>query len=155
MSVKAPVPKVVAVASGGGHWVQLLRLRPAFDQADVTFVTTRADLRDDVPDCPFRLVPEANRWQKWDLIRCAFAMGRSLIAVRPDVIVTTGAAPGYLAIRLGKLLGARTIWVDSVANAEELSMSGHRALRHADVCITQWEHLAEAGGARYHGSVFG
>ena len=29
-------PKILAIASGGGHWIQLLRLRPAFSGADVT-----------------------------------------------------------------------------------------------------------------------
>lgn len=82
-------------------------------------------------------------------------MSRALAVERPDVVVTTGAAPGYLAIRLGKLLGARTIWIDSVANADELSMSGRRALQQADVCITQWEHLADRDGPHYYGSVFG
>ena len=155
MSPKSSRPRVVAVASGGGHWVQLQRLRPAFDRVDVTYITTRSDLRADVPDRPFRLVPEANRWQKWNLIRCAVAMSRALAVERPDIVVTTGAAPGYIAIRLGKLLGARTIWIDSVANADELSMSGRRALKRADVYITQWEHLAKSDGPLYYGSVFG
>jgi hypothetical protein len=30
--------KVLAVASGGGHWVQLLRLQPAFVHHKVTYV---------------------------------------------------------------------------------------------------------------------
>jgi len=37
------------------------------------------------------------------------------------VIVSTGAAPGYFAIVLGRLFGARTIWIDSMANIENLS----------------------------------
>ena len=32
-------PKLLAVSSGGGHWVQLLRIAPAFENCDVTFVT--------------------------------------------------------------------------------------------------------------------
>jgi len=67
--------------------------------------------------------------------------------------VTTGAAPGYLAIRLGRLMGAKTIWVDSVANAEELSMSGRLAGRHAGLWLTQWAHLAGRPGPEYRGSV--
>jgi hypothetical protein len=76
-----------------------------------------------------------------------------LIRVRPDVVVSTGAALGYFAVRFGRWFGARTIWVDSVANAEELSMSGQMAGRHADLWLTQWPHLAREQGPAFLGSV--
>ena len=28
---RAKKPRVMAISSGGGHWIELLRLRPAFD----------------------------------------------------------------------------------------------------------------------------
>ena len=31
--------RILAVSSGGGHWVELMRLRPAFEGHDVAFVT--------------------------------------------------------------------------------------------------------------------
>ena len=74
-------------------------------------------------------------------MKIAWIIGR----VRPDVILTTGAAPGYFAIRIGKLIGARTMWLDSVANVEQLSLSGERVGKHADLWLTQWPHLALAG----------
>lgn len=83
----------------------------------------------------------------------AAKIGWILLAVRPDVIVTTGAAPGYFAIRLGRMLGARTIWLDSVANVEQLSLSGQRIGRHADLWLTQWPHLASEAGPKFHGAV--
>ena len=73
----------------------------------------------------------------------------------PDVIVSTGAAPGYFAIRFGRLLGIKTIWIDSIANAEELSMSGQKAGKHADLWLTQWKHLAKPQGPLYYGNVIG
>jgi hypothetical protein len=68
-------------------------------------------------------------------------------------VITTGAAPGYFAIRIGNLFGARTIWVDSIANGEELSLSGQKAGPHAALWLTQWAHLAKAEGPHYRGSV--
>ena len=69
------------------------------------------------------------------------------------MIITTGAAPGYFALRFGKLFGTRTIWIDSMANAEELSKSGQEVGKHADLWLTQWEHLARPGGPHYMGAV--
>ena len=39
--------KVLAVASGGGHWLEMCRLYPAFEKLDVAFVSDgeRAEIR--------------------------------------------------------------------------------------------------------------
>jgi hypothetical protein len=73
--------------------------------------------------------------------------------LRPDVVVSTGAAPGYFGVRFGKWLGARVIWVDSIANAEELSMSGAKAGAFVDIWLTQWPHLAKENGPKHFGNV--
>jgi hypothetical protein len=73
--------------------------------------------------------------------------------VRPDVVISTGAAPGYFAILFGKKLGAKTIWLDSIANVDELSMSGRAVGKYADLWLTQWEHLATEGGPDFIGAV--
>jgi UDP-N-acetylglucosamine:LPS N-acetylglucosamine transferase len=146
-------PKIVAISSGGGHWVQLLRLRPALADCDVTFVTVREGYRMDVGDAHFRTVPDSNRWAKLKLVRTAFSVLWMLLRERPEVVISTGASPGYFAICFGKTLGARTIWVDSIANVEALSMSGQRARRYADLWLTQWPHLATADGPECRGNV--
>ena len=147
------VPKVLAIASGGGHWVQLLRLQPAFAGCQVLYATVQDGYRTQVDDAPFYVVPDCNRWDKLSVLRCAFRMGLLLLRLRPDVIVTTGAAPGYLAVHLGRWLGARTVWLDSIANADELSMSGRMAGKKAHLWLTQWAHLQGAKGPRYCGNV--
>lgn len=40
-------PVILAVASGGGHWIQLLRLAPAFAGADVHYATTDPSAADE------------------------------------------------------------------------------------------------------------
>jgi UDP-N-acetylglucosamine:LPS N-acetylglucosamine transferase len=146
-------PKLLAISSGGGHWVQLLRLKPAFADCDVTFVTVNDWYRADVAEARFRTVPDANRWGKLKLVRTAFSVLWTLLCEHPDVVISTGASPGYFAIFFGRKLGARTIWVDSMANVEALSMSGQRARRYADLWLTQWPHLARADGPAFSGSV--
>jgi len=144
----------MAISSGGGHWVQLLRLRPAFEGCDVTYVTVREGYRADVDlNDDFHVIPDGNRWNKINLLLSAFGVVRLLMQIRPDVIVTTGAAPGYFGVRFGKWLGARVIWLDSVANAEELSLSGEKAGAFVDLWLTQWPHLSQTGGPTCFGSV--
>jgi UDP-N-acetylglucosamine:LPS N-acetylglucosamine transferase len=144
--------RILAVASSGGHWVQLCRLRPAFEGHDVAYLTTDAGHRDEVGEARFHVVADASRWSKVALVRSALRIAWVLVRERPQVVVSTGAAPGYIALRMAKLLRARTVWIDSVANVEELSLSGQMASRQADLCLTQWSHLAD-GRVEYQGAV--
>ena len=146
--------RILAVASGGGHWIQLLRLRRAFDGCDVHYATVdAADRAAEVDPAPCHALPDANRDGKLAMLRLGLATVRLALRVRPDVIVTTGAAPGLLSLMAGKLVGARTLFIDSMANGDELSMSGRLAVGRADAVFTQWEHLARVDGPHYHGAV--
>lgn len=151
----AHTKRILAIASGGGHWVQLLRLRPAFAGCDVTYVTVNEAYRSEIGDARFYVINDATRWNKFGLLKMALKISFIVGRTRPDVIITTGAAPGYFAIRLGRMVGARTVWLDSVANVEQLSLSGQQAGRFADLWLTQWPHLASAdsNGPTYRGSV--
>lgn len=145
--------KILAISSGGGHWVQLLRLRPAFEGHYVVFATVSEGYRTDVQGAPFRVISDATRWEKGRLLWCALQVLWILLRERPDVILSTGAAPGYLAIRLGRWVGAKTVWLDSIANVERLSLSGKQIGRHVDLWLTQWPHLAEPKGPQFRGSI--
>ncbi len=145
--------RVLAISSGGGHWAELLRLRPAFAGCEVVWATVDRAYSAEVPGERFFTVRDATRWNKFSLVVLLFQVLWLLVRVRPDAVVTTGAAPGYFAVRLGKMLGRRTVWLDSIANVDELSMSGRMAGRFADLWLTQWEHLAGEGGPAYRGAV--
>ena len=60
--------KILAVASSGGHWVQLRRLADAFEGHTVTYVTVNPAHRDEVAPARFYAVPDANRETKLRLI---------------------------------------------------------------------------------------
>jgi len=151
--MSARVKKILAISSGGGHWVQLVRLLPAFEGHDVVFATVHSSYQADIREGCFYVVADATRWDRLGLLRLAFQILRILLRERPDVIVSTGAAPGYLALRLGRLLGAKTVWLDSIANVEKLSLSGRKIGPYADLWLTQWTQLAKPQGPRCEGSV--
>jgi UDP-N-acetylglucosamine:LPS N-acetylglucosamine transferase len=156
------MPRVLAISSTGGHWVQLLRLMPAWDGCEVHYACTSPDHAGRVEALArargakvagYHAITDANRWTKTKLVRQMLEVAALVIRLRPDVIITTGASAGYFAIRAGRLVGARTCWLDSIANAEELSLSGARAGPHADLFLTQWPDVARAGGPAYRGAV--
>jgi UDP-N-acetylglucosamine:LPS N-acetylglucosamine transferase len=146
--------KILAVASGGGHWVQLLRTTPAFAGHEVVYVTIRESYRSDVPGHRLYVVNDATRWDRLGSLRLALRILWILLRERPDVVLSTGAAPGCFAIILGRFLRARTIWLDSIANIDAMSMSGDLVRRYSQLWLTQWPHLAAPGGPEYAGKVF-
>lgn len=145
--------RILAVSSSGGHWVQLLRLRQAFEGHAVAYVTTSHGLRHHIDAGRFFVVRDASKWDKIGLVIMLAQILVVVLRVRPHVVITTGAAPGYFAIRLARLIGSKTIWIDSIANAEQLSLSGQMAGKYADVWLTQWPELAGDPGPEYHGAV--
>jgi UDP-N-acetylglucosamine transferase subunit ALG13 len=146
--------RLLAVASGGGHWMQLRRIAAAFEGFETVYVSV-----DPVPPVAlagqrYYQVRDASRRSPLAFVPLAPQLTRILLKERPEVVVTTGAAPGLVALALARrLCGSRTVWIDSIANAERMSTSGEYARRVADVWLTQWEHLARPEGPHYWGSV--
>jgi UDP-N-acetylglucosamine:LPS N-acetylglucosamine transferase len=145
--------RILAVASGGGHWVQLLRTMSAFEGHSLAFASTIPSLRGEVADYPFYHVSDANRRRPIALLRLVLKMAWIVLKERPQIVVSTGAAPGYMSLLLGKMTGAQTIWIDSIANVDRLSMSGKLAGKLADLWLTQWPQLAKPGGPHFAGAV--
>jgi UDP-N-acetylglucosamine:LPS N-acetylglucosamine transferase len=146
--------RILAIASGGGHWTQLRRLSPAFNDLNVSYVSVFAGNRDDVPDHRYYNVRDVSRRDRWGFAVLIVQCLGILVKERPHVVVTTGSAPGFVMLALAKtFFGARTLWIDSIANFEQLSMSGRQAGKFADIWLTQWPHLRRGQKPDYWGAV--
>jgi UDP-N-acetylglucosamine:LPS N-acetylglucosamine transferase len=141
--IQLPVRKrVLLIASGGGHWIELIRLSEAFYDCHCEFVSTAPNLVAPVGDKPVIKVTDGARDSLGALVGSFMELWRIIRSRRPDLVVSTGAAPGAIALCIARLYGVRTIWIDSVANSDSLSLSG-RVVRHvADLCLTQWPEVA-------------
>lgn len=144
--------RIMAISSGGGHWEQLMIISAGFAGHDVTYATTIAGLGEKSGLSGVVLVHDCNRSRPMANVLCALDVFRLLRKAKPDVVISTGAAPGLIALILGRLMGAHTVWIDSIANSEQLSMSGKLAKKFASTHLTQWEHLT-TGRGQYWGSV--
>jgi UDP-N-acetylglucosamine:LPS N-acetylglucosamine transferase len=147
--------KVMAVCSGGGHWIEMHRIAPALAGLDVVFVSTDAvPPQSELGGARYHRVRNATRRDRLGFAVMTWQIARLVRRERPDVVITTGAAPGLVALAIAKAtLGSRTIWIDSIAAGERLSMSGRLARPVADAWLTQWAHLARPGGPEHWGSV--
>lgn len=127
-------------------------LRPAFEAGETRYATTNRELatRDGVDRV--HILPDSNRDEPRQALSCMVASAKLVWRIRPDVLVTTGALPGLFCLVFARLLGSRTIWVDSIANSDHPSLSGRFARLFASRWYTQWDHL-QSSVRRYEGAL--
>ncbi len=152
---KRPKLRVCLAASAGGHLTQLLKVAHGCTGYDVFAVTTSDVVRNRLQEYGrVYVVGECNREHP---LRAACVLLRSiaiLLRERPDVVLSTGAAPGCMACFLGKLMGAKVVWADSITNVKRLSLSGRLIRPFADLFLVQWPDLVERyPGVEYVGAV--
>lgn len=138
-----PPRRALLVASAGGHWLELCRISPALKGFDCQFVSTTAGLVAPVGTRHVLRLPDGSRDTIGNLIASAWQFWRILRAFQPDIVITTGAAPGAMALAVAGCAGVQVVWVESMSSADGLSMSGRCVRRFADLTIVQWPQLAE------------
>lgn len=135
--------RLLLVASAGGHWVELSELISAFEGFDCHYITTAKGVKLKDPNQRIIQVRDCSRSTPLVTFSTFFRLFFMIRRINPDIVLSTGAAPGAIALIIAKLRGKRTVWIESLANCEKLSLSGVVVRLFADVKLTQWEHLAE------------
>jgi UDP-N-acetylglucosamine:LPS N-acetylglucosamine transferase len=147
--------EVLLVASSGGHLLELLEL------ADEYAPVTRHWVTFDKPDARALLRGErvtfayspTNR-HVGNLIRNACLAVRVLLRTRPRAVITTGAGVGVPFLYAARLLGIRTIYVESLARIEQLSLTGRLVYPVVTQLFVQWPELARRyRRGRYVGAI--
>jgi UDP-N-acetylglucosamine:LPS N-acetylglucosamine transferase len=147
---------VLLVCSCGGHLLQLVALRDAFDGRSRLWVTfdksdARSLLRGEKTVYAYGPTNRSLR----NLVRNSALALRLVRRARPKVIVTTGAGVAVPFAWAGRLAGARVVYVESLSRIEAPSLSCRLIAPVAHEIYAQWPELARAmPRARYVGSVF-
>ena len=142
--VKIDKLRICLAASAGGHLTQLLKVADTFKSYEVFYVSTLDSIAKTLErKGTFYLIGECNREHPWQSLRVLKNCIRIIIKERPDVIVSTGAGPACLLCIVGKLLGTKIVWIDSIANIDRLSLSGRLILPLSDLILSQWPEVAK------------
>jgi UDP-N-acetylglucosamine transferase subunit ALG13 len=129
--------KVCLAASGGGHVRQLLDLEPVWSQHDYFFITEDTALSRSIAKThPVRFVSHVALGQSRlgkplrmavAGVRNFFESASAIIRTRPDVLISTGAGSAFFAVFWARLLGAKTVVVESFARFDHPSAFGRIA----------------------------
>lgn len=135
--------KICIVASAGGHLSQLLLLQPTWEGHEVVCVSTGMMVKEKLEAIgKTYIVGECNRQHPIKTFQVMVKCLRIILRERPKVVISSGAAAGFLICFWAKLFGAKIIWMDSVANTQKLSMSGRMVRFFADLILSQWPNVA-------------
>lgn len=146
--------RILGISSDGGHSIQLkLILLPITGDAEVhIFTTSKA-----IFSAPNFITDESlTDFSRQDLYKAPLSLyqnTKKILAVKPDLVVSTGALPGTIAIICARLLGVKTLWVDSIANTKKLSLSGKIAKHFAHKTLSQWPDVAANENVKYEGAL--
>lgn len=135
--------KICIPTSSGGHLTQMRMLLPIFDSASDRFWVTF-----DKDDANSALAGErvyhcffpTNRNVKNALRNTALAV-KVLRKERPNLIVSSGAAVAVPFFVIGKIFGAKTVYVEVFDRIDAPTLTG-KIIRHfADLFIVQWPEM--------------
>jgi beta-1,4-N-acetylglucosaminyltransferase len=143
------------VASSGGHLLQLHRIAESLPEVNRKWVTFKAPDAESLlenEDVTYAFSP-TNRSIP-NLLRNLRLAWRMVWRERPAVIISTGAGVAVPFCWIGRLLGARIIFVDSLTRVKGPSLSGRLVMPFTHRYLVQWEELAERHPkAEYFGGV--
>lgn len=148
--------KILAVASCGGHWEELIRITNQLSKRySIAYACTRDDVAISIPEGHnLFVIDDFNRNSSYKIFSCFFKAFKIILKEKPNIIISTGAAPGMITLFAGWLMRKKCIWIDSIANIHKLSMSCRLLIPFNIRIYTQWEHLQTAR-VIYAGSILG
>lgn len=136
--------KICFICSAGGHLEQLRQLKGVREEFNSFFVVPDVASTEKMIDRTYK-IPVLNHGRSYGLtlLRLAFREFAILIKERPTHIISTGAAPAIPMMLLGRLLGSKTIYIESFARRNELNRTGKFLYKKVDLFIVQWPELKE------------
>ena len=143
--------RICLAASAGGHLTQLLKLSESWREHEVFYVSTLKSVTQKLQKLGrCYITGECNRQYPIRTLRVLKNCIKIILKEKPNVIISTGAAPSCLLCIVGKMFGAKIVWIDSIANAERLSLSGRIIRPFANLVLTQWPEVAEKYESVYY-----
>ena len=134
--------KVCLVGSSGGHLTHLYLLKPFWKNEERFWVTfDKADAKSVLEN--EKLYPchyPTNRNLK-NLVKNTWLAFKILRKERPDLIISSGAAVAVPFFYLGKIFGAKTIYIEVFDRVDKPTITGKLVYPVTDKFIVQWEEM--------------
>lgn len=137
--------KICFAASSGGHYEQLLMLKPLMAENESFIITEKTPYASGTDNKTYYL-PQVNRKEAsfpFRMIAITFMSLWIYIKERPDVTITTGVLAMIPISLLTKLFGGKLIFIESFAKVTSPTETGKLMYKFADRFYVQWPQMKE------------
>jgi len=154
--------KVLFISSTGGHLNELMQLKPLFSKYDYHIITEKdkanLSLKEEYGE-KIDYLPYGTRSKLFTYIfKYLYLCLKTIylyIKIRPKYIITTGTHTAGPMCYIGKILGSKIIYIETIANVNKKTATGKLIYPIADLFIVQWQEMLEMyPRAVYGGSIY-
>ena len=138
--------KICFTASTGGHFEQLMMLKPLMIKYDSFIVTEKTKYSVTNDSLNYYYLNQVNRHEKTFIFKMLFNAFKSLnifIKEKPDVVISLGALATIPLCIYAKVFGKKLIFIESFAKVNSPTLTGKLIYRFADEFFVQWEEMHE------------
>lgn len=150
--------KICFAASTGGHYEQLLMLKPLMEKNDSFILTEKTLYNVEVKNIKTYYLKQVNRKEKSFIFKMAYNAILSLkiyLKEKPNYIICTGVLAMIPMCILVKLIGGKLIYIESFAKVTSPTQTGKLLYRFADKFYVQWESMLKIyPNAIYLGGIY-
>lgn len=138
--------KICFAASSGGHYEQLMMLKPLMEEYDSFVVTEKTKYKAKAKGEKTYYLNQVNRKEKMFLFSMIINLLKSVkiyVKEKPDVIICTGVLAMIPLCFIAKLCGKKLIYIESFAKVTSATQTGKLLYKFADRFYVQWESMLE------------
>ena len=136
--------KICFSASTGGHYEQLMMLKPLMKKYDSFIVTEKTHYSSNTGNIKAYYLLQVNRKEKLFLFKMVINCLKSVqiyLSGNPDVIICTGVLAMIPLCLLCKLMGKKLGYIESFAKVTSPTLSGQFLYKYADQFYVQWPEM--------------
>lgn len=138
--------KICFAASSGGHYEQLMMLKPLMEKYDSFVITEKTDYSTKTEDEKTYYMKQVNRRERtfiWKMIQNTWKSIDIYRKEKPDVVVCTGVLAMVPICLIVKLMGKKLIYIESFAKVTSPTKTGKLLYKFADQFYVQWKPMLE------------
>lgn len=152
------VKKICFAASTGGHFEQIMMLKPLMKEYDSFIITERTTYLASKDEKKNYYLTQVNRHEKsfiFKMIVNFFESFKIFFKEKPDLVISTGALATVPICILAKVFRKKLIFIESFAKVTSPTLTGKLMYRFADQFYVQWEEMLKIyPKAIYKGGIY-
>ena len=136
--------KICFAASSGGHYEQLMMLKPLMDKYDSFVLTEWTEYNAEIKGIKTYYLKQVNRKEKTffgRMIKNSILSLKIFLKEKPDLISCTGVLATIPMCLVTKAARKKLIYIESFAKVNSPTETGKLLYRFADQFYVQWESM--------------